>query len=1147
MIDIQNIISQINIDVNASNISTDEIVGVSFLTAKKFLNSNENICLLASNLYNAELLRDLLYSILGKENIIYIPSEEMLMAEYLASSKDIISDRIFGLYEATHAVHKILITNLTSVIRYYPNVTFFKENCFHISQGSTIDYINIKERLLNCGYEIVNKVDKSGQFAIRGDIIDIYPLTSDFPIRIDLFDDEIEKMSYFDISTQESFKEIIEAEIIPFTDLLYSECDLKNFEEKLLERSKFESLEFGNPSILMNTQNDIDSIKSLSKQQSLYKYFSFISGDNSGIFDYFHCRTLIFSNYDSFILNFNTAVKDGNEFIFKLFQEGKNIRDLTYYDEFALGKINCDEIIKNNDLKADCSQELAVRQPIFLINNLLDSKGSISKYVLDNYKIFMVFASNQQKDFYISNILNTLYKESDLEYLIDKKIFLGIGEMPIGIDFPDNNIVILTQKELFGYKNFTNKYTTKFKQGTILKSYDELLVGDFVVHENYGIGCYDGLKQIESDGKINDFIKIIYKDNDVLYVPLEQFKLIRKYVSKEGYAPSLSKLFSGKWDKTKEKIKAKVSDLADKLVKLYQERANKPGIAFAEDDIFQEQFDSCFEYQLTFDQQQAVNDVKKDMEASFPMDRLICGDVGFGKTEIAFRAAFKAINSGKQVLILCPTTILAKQHYERALERFSKFDIKIECLTRFLTARKFGAAVESINAGKSHLIIGTHKALSKKIDYSQLGLLIIDEEQRFGVEHKEKITMKYPYVDILTLSATPIPRTLQMSLVGMKQMSVINTAPKNRTPIQTYLVKFNMDVVCDLLSREMTRHGQAYYIVNSIERLYERAKQIEKVLINAKVAAIHGQMDKEDIDEIMTKFYEGEIDILVATTIVENGIDIANANLVIVEDANRFGLAQLYQIKGRVGRSNRLAYAYLMYRDTNKLDDVAKKRLKTIEEFTELGSGYKIAQRDLMIRGAGDILGAEQAGFINEVGIDLYLKILNDAIKEKENGIDKKKDIEYQKLDINGYIPNKYANENNKFEIYQFINDAETISQLDRTEEKIRDIYGSIPQEMYNLLINREIKIKLKENVFEKYIESKDDVSLFLAKEINSINGIGVSLFTKMMKYSNILKLTTSQGFIKIIIKKQKSWLNDFNDILNIILEIYKEKKNEIR
>ena len=603
-------------------------------------------------------------------------------------------------------------------------------------------------------------------------------------------------------------------------------------------------------------------------------------------------------------------------------------------------------------------------------------------------------------------------------------------------------------------------------------------------------------------------------------------------------------MFSSKWETAKNKVKEDVAELAIKLLNLYSDRLNIKRKPYLPDDEFQISFEKQFPYKLTNDQIIAIKDVKNDMEKDVPMNRLICGDVGFGKTEIAFIAAFKAINSGRQVVMLCPTTLLAKQHYERAVERFNGFDVKITLFTRFTTNKQINEDINEIKEGKVHFVIGTHKALNKKIIYKDLGLLIIDEEQRFGVEQKEKIKIANKDVDVLTLSATPIPRTLQLSLAGMRSISLISTAPINRAPIQTFLIEYNERFIVEVISRELGRHGQTFYLYNDVITMPEKINKLRANLPNARIEGVHGQMDKMLIDEIMNDFYNGNIDVLVTTTIIENGIDVSNANLIIVENADKFGLAQLYQIKGRVGRSNTLAYAYLTYRGNKNLTSDAKKRLKTIKEFTELGSGYKIAQRDLMIRGAGDILGKDQSGNINEVGIDLYLKLLNQEINKVKNNTnyEEEQKIDFAKISISGYIPNNYANDTNKIEIYNLVDNSNSIDELNKAIKKITDIYGAIPEEFVNLIKIRQLKIKLKNPLFLDFKEEGDYIVIVLNKEFSQIDGIGYKLFSLLISYKEKIKINFERGSIKIILyKKYKDWFLSLNNLVDTLLKLYND------
>ena len=620
---------------------------------------------------------------------------------------------------------------------------------------------------------------------------------------------------------------------------------------------------------------------------------------------------------------------------------------------------------------------------------------------------------------------------------------------------------------------------------------------------------------------------------------MAQFQLVRKYLGKEGMTPRLSHLHSKDWENTKKKVKARINDLAERLMHLYVERSKIKGFEFQKDDEFQKQFEDEFEYELTKDQERALNEIKKDMESPFPMDRLLCGDVGFGKTEVAFRAAFKAILSGKQVAILCPTTLLARQHYELALKRFANFDVNIAIFSRLITKKDQTKFEKQVEEGKAHLIIGTHRLLSKSIHFKELGLLIVDEEQRFGVEQKERIKELKQDVDVLTLSATPIPRTLQISLIGVRSMSKIDTPPQDRMPIQTYVTPFKLDVVKELIERELGRNGQVFFLHNNIATLYNRVATLQKMMPNVIFGVAHGKMDREDIEDVMMRFYEGQIDVLVSTSIIENGIDVPNANMIIVEDSENYGLSQLYQIKGRVGRSSRIAYAYLMYSEFKVLNEKAQKRLKALQDFTELGSGYKIAQRDLMIRGAGDILGPEQAGFIDSIGLDMYIKLLNEAIKEKMDGEVEEENVEINPvLNVDAYIPNSYAKEGDKIELYQEILHASSLDSLQSIKEKTRDVYGRLPEEVELLFVKRNIDLLSKDAHVLKLEEKPKVVEIKLGDDYINIRGIGNILFEALIPFLAFVKISYANNVFKIQLNKRKEWMNDLEGILRSLLEI---------
>ena len=724
-----------------------------------------------------------------------------------------------------------------------------------------------------------------------------------------------------------------------------------------------------------------------------------------------------------------------------------------------------------------------------------------------------------------------------------KKIGVALYSLEEGFELPGLGITFISSKELFGFQNRSSRFLNRFKEATILRTYEELKQGDYVVHEYYGIGRFLDIKTIEVDGIHRDFIHVQYSGTSTLYIPLNQFRLLRKYAGREGAEPKLSNLNADDWEKTKKKIKNRINELADRLFALYSERAQGKGFACAKDDVFQMDFEQEFPYQLTEDQEEAVKAIKKDMESSDVMDRLLCGDVGFGKTEVAFRAAFKAINSGKQVAILCPTTLLARQHYELALERFRNFGVDIALISRLVPEKAQKDYMKTIAEGKTHLVIGTHRLLNKDFIFKDLGLLIVDEEQRFGVEQKERIKELKSNIDVLSLSATPIPRTLQLSLLGVRPVSQINTPPENRSSIQTYVAPFNEGVARELIERELSRKGQVFYIHNVVSSIDLVAKKLQKTLPYASIGVIHGKMEKDAIEDTMMRFYNGEIDVLVATSIVENGIDIPNANLIIVEDADHFGLSQLYQIKGRVGRGNRIAYAYLFYNEHKVINKNAQKRLKAIQDFAELGSGYKIAQRDLMIRGAGDILGPEQAGFIDSVGLELYLKLLNEVIEEKKTGKTYEPPKPVKLFKIDAYIPDEYMVKEDKVEFYQEVENTKNLQELARIKTKLRDIYGRIPHEVNMLLNKRRIDILMENEEFETVNEYSDSIEIVLSDKFSSKSGIGSTLFEALSPYLNKISVTYIHKVLKIRLKKEDNWMKDLETIIECVVSIYRKYK----
>ena len=732
--------------------------------------------------------------------------------------------------------------------------------------------------------------------------------------------------------------------------------------------------------------------------------------------------------------------------------------------------------------------------------------------------------NNAQKE-----LLENAFSEEYVEFT-DVELFEG---------FNYEDIIVLTAKELFGVKIVKGRYENKFKEAIVLESYTDLKIGDYVVHNQHGIGKYEGIVTKEIQNKHRDYLQIRYRDDDLLLVPLEQFKMVRKFLAAEGVGVRLSKLGSKSWQRSKNKIQAEVDDIAERLVELYSAREENIGFAFSKDDEHTRKFEANFPYQLTEDQKKAIAEIKYDMEQPRPMDRLLCGDVGFGKTEVAMVAAFKAVKDLKQVAYLCPTTILSLQHYNTFVDRFRGFPVKIRLLNRYVVFSQQKQIIKELKEGKIDILIGTHRIISNDVKFADLGLLIIDEEQRFGVQAKEKIKEYKKSIDVLSLSATPIPRTLQMSLVGVMSLSQLDTAPQDRMPIQTYVVEKNDSLIREVISRELARNGQVFYLYNNVSNIYNVARKISTMVPNATVAVGHGKMNREEIEDVMYRFINKELKILICTTIIETGIDIPNVNTIIIEDADRFGLAQLYQIRGRVGRSNKVAYAYLMYHGNKQLSETATRRLQAIKEFTELGSGYKIAMRDLTIRGAGDLLGERQAGFINTIGMSLYLEMLNKAINKQKGIVEEEIEESRNRVsEIDGYIPGQFVNEDlEKIEIYQKLALIKNKKELVNYQKELTDYYGKLPTMINNLFEKKRLELMLNTNRIASYEEYEKENRIVLTAEYSSTID-GVKFFERISKISNEIDLEYKRNQIILIFEKKKNYINRIAEALEVINDL---------
>ena len=1135
-----------SLSVKKGHFVVDDSIGISLLTALNYQKNGGSYLLITSNLYKAQKIYSLISSFIDKDEVLLFPSDELIRAETLVQTKEMVAQRLYVLNELINRRGKVVIANLASATRYLPNPSLFKENVLDFKVGNHYDIQEVKKKLIKSGYLLVNKIDQSLQFASRGDILDIFSVNYDKPIRIEFFDDEIESIRLFEISTQISTKKLQKATILPASDIILSDEEVKESGDKIYDvlENDQKHLDYGTFELLRDsTVTDIERILQGRYDEKTYKYYGFISHEHFSILDYCKDFTRIIVDTPA-VDNSNEMLQEESiNYLNELHERGKIISHLGMFQDIHR-LVNFNGVVTTSELiESEKDIVFDIRNVPYSASKRIDAINIIRNYLNQEYRI-SICLSNKENIHAIQDELDAIKIPYEMvqpfEISETAKVSISLTNIESGFYSQEDKIVFLTSKELFNEKVRVGRFDSRFKEGTILKSYEDLEPGDYVVHEYQGIGQFVEIQTLETEGVHRDYLKIAYHGGEILYVPLSQFQLVRKYLGKEGMTPRLSHLHSKDWENTKRKIKERVNDLAERLLNLYKERSSVKGFAFNKDDEFQREFDNSFEYDFTYDQEKAWLDIKKDMESEHPMDRLLCGDVGFGKTEVAFRAAFKAINSGKQVAILCPTTLLARQHYELAIKRFSPFDIKIACFSRLIPEKKQNEFIREIHEGKIHLAIGTHRLLSEDISFNDLGLLIIDEEQRFGVEQKERIKELKTNIDVLTLSATPIPRTLQISLLGVRSMSIINTAPQDRMPIQTYVTPFNLDVVKELIERELGRNGQVFFLHNNISTLYIRAHKLEQILPGVTIGVAHGQMPRDEIEDVMIKFYNGDIQVLICTSIIENGIDVPNANMIIVEDSERYGLSQLYQIKGRVGRSDRIAYAYLMYSGYKKMTEKAEKRLKALQDFTELGSGYKIAQRDLMIRGAGDILGPEQAGFIDSIGLDMYIKLLNETIQEKLTGVQEEVIEPNPNLSLDAYIPKEYANDGDKIGLYQEILMAPAVEDLESLKIKMKDIYGELPQEVEMLFNKRKIDLLVRESEVEELSEVMQNIEIKLGDRFIKIKGIGNILFEALIPYLNFIKVSYANNKFKIIMKKRKTWISDLQSLLSVLANIIK-------
>lgn len=1054
-----------------------------------FIKKNNNSVLLVCNsLYEANKFYQQLKNY--NDNILFFPMDDFMTSEVLAISPEFKITRLETLNSLLSEKNYIVVTNLMGYLRFLPQKNLFYDSYINLQVGNIVDIQKLKSSLYNIGYELNTIINKSGEMAIRGFVIDIFPINYKQPIRIEFFGDEIESIRIFNLDTQLTIEKIDKVCIIPNSEFIIDK-----------------------------------DIPDTFYQRDIIKY-----GNTSSLKDYINNCTVFFNDYDDLKLSFENLKKDILEYAVSLSID-KSTKFMYDIEDINLEKyINLcsyDTIYKNNSISYSSYSFNEKLNNIQVINNILND------YLKKN-KTIIICISNKYHANKIFDIIPDIIFTNE-EEIINNKINMIIKN--ISESFIYDKYICIGENDIFN-KKYVHEYKTNFKYGTRIKDITKLEIGDYIVHNTYGIGRYIGIKTISKNGLSKDYIQLEYKDDDKLYIPVEKIDLINKYSSKDGYIPKLNKLGSLEWEKTKFKAKKRASDIAHELLKLYALRELKDGFSFNKDDENQIQFEKEFPYEETIDQLKVTDEIKKDMESNHPMDRLLCGDVGYGKTEVAFRAAFKAILSGKQVALLCPTTILSNQHFKNALDRFKSFPVNIKLLNRFISKKDTANIKDQLKEGKIDFLIGTHRILNSEIVFKDLGLLIIDEEQRFGVKHKEKLKEMKSNIDVLSLSATPIPRTLQMSLSGIRSLSTIETPPENRFPVQTYVVSYNKKIIKDSIYKELSRNGQAFILYNKIDDMELKQKEIQQLVPDAKVVCAHGRLSKDQIENIMLDFINKKYDVLLCTTIIETGIDIPNVNTLIVIDADRFGLSQLYQLRGRVGRTNKIAYCYLMYDPSKILNEVARKRLNVIKEFTELGSGLSIAMRDLSIRGAGDVLGSEQAGYIDSVGIELFMSMLKQEIDKINGNYIEEQETSQPLINVDTSVDDSYVSEDDlKIEIHKKINEIDCYDKLISTKNELEDRFGKLSdkliiymyQEWFEHLAN---KLKIK-----KVNQTNSKVEIIIDKELlEKING--EKLFLEVLKVNHKFQFNIIGKNLKISLNIQnleKHFIYYLIDLLFVI------------
>lgn len=1044
------------------------------------------LLVVAYSAYHADRIRRDLYTLLSPDDVLFYPALETLPHEEVTRSAELTRERLTVLDSLTRGEPVVVVTSVQALTEGVPAQKELFAGTVTIDMESRMGLAGLTERIVHLGYERVERVDGPGQFSVRGGILDVFPFTLQQPVRVEWFDDEVDSIRRFHLGSQRSIDGIESVRITPAREFLYPRTDYSDVLKRVRASAQAQAMRLGrlerqqeSQALLARAGAHVEKMAAGIYFEGLDQYKPFFCKSLVTLLDYLPEKAPVVLDEPSRVQEHARAVE--NEFAERqalLLEKGRNLPEeaaiYASWPDLLRGARRHPTLFLSGLLQRTPGVdpvrvvEVKSRTPDVFHGRFDRLANEIKAWRKAHFHICLVISTPERGERIVEAFrdegIEALYVPQVNGQLKRGNVVVTTGQLTTGGELTTNGLVFLTDAEVFGRQKRQRRLKSDDEQGARISDFGDLKSGDYVVHENHGIGRYLGIDTLSIGGVHKDYLVVQYQGEDKLFVPTEQVNVLQKYVGVEGQPPKLFKLGGTEWTRVKKKVKESVQEMAEGLLRLYAEREAVVGHAFSPDTVWQQQFEDSFPFQETPDQLRAIDEVKKDMERTRPMDRLLCGDVGFGKTEVAIRAAFKAVMDGKQVGVLVPTTILAQQHGRTFEDRFKGYPIKIKVLSRFQTQAEQNKIIKDLKRGDTDIVIGTHRLLSKDIVFHDLGLVVVDEEQRFGVAQKERLKEITKTVDVLTLTATPIPRTLHMSMVGVRDMSVIETPPEDRFPIRTYVVEYDEEMVQEAIMREMARNGQVYFVYNRVQNIESMASKLAEVVPEARIAIAHGQMAEEELEDVMVDFLAGEYDVLLCSTIIETGMDIGNVNTLLVYDADHLGLAQLYQLRGRVGRSNRVAYAYFTHRADRVLSEDAEKRLQAIKEFTDLGSGFRIAMRDLEIRGAGNLLGPEQHGFIASVGFELYCKLLEESIKELRGDIASQPPEPVIDLSVEAYVPDSYvADSQQKVEIYKKVVALRDRDDAQDLEEEIEDRFGTLPEAVLNLMTVARIKVLARE------------------------------------------------------------------------------------